>query len=673
MAGSRRKITFAEIFTACYSSVFASAAVIDAIRKEDRRSDLDRQLEEARRELADVKQRRPGPDDMTIESSITNLTDSQMKELWRSLAGIYHGRPHFKEIHKPALLRESALRARLQDEHYRCLDAASVKLLRQTNLEHLERAILSEEDDPTIIRRDPHKSIHMRRYGDAIYSLIEALMARADSWQKDSKKSPAFDEVNRLLDEGYPRYTFRRIDPETAQRNTQQLNQANRSAIKDSKLGLREKIGRVCYNILVSAYPPDTQVFNALIAALDRHWEYRFYSESIISTFFFKTRLLPTPCTYPAILYHHRSTWNHGMFLRAIARIAGQDHRTGAKVSRWHAWEVAQQLALHRRAYDASRHTYGEECIWEHAPLNRLMVEEILRGLLQFRMFDHAVAFFTSCVNSGVQVTSQIVRLMLDECLVEMDWAGAVALVRELARHEGMWASMTALRDDSTVAYLVDRIYSLLDMIGFGETPRPASEKRLARLNVSQAQLSALKERVQATNQNLPAVLVVSPQRGPAWVDQAERDSRSRLLQIESLDKELIRVRKTTKSLESKLIKPDLAMEVRISMAEFIGGTALEASDALCRETCAILETYPESQAGKKDGTEKDMTSATSHEPVRGAVELSSGQQGTTTSGRAPPPKPPSVLPQGRYDSLLGAFTSRRSALGVQQHQQSIS
>lgn len=63
------------------------------------------------------------------------------------------------------------------------------------------------------------------------------------------------------------------------------------------------------------------------------------------------------------------------------------------------------------------------------------------------------------------------------------------------------------------------------------------------------------------------------------------------MLQIESLDKELTRVRKTVKSLESKLLNPDLPLKFRKSMAIHISGAAIEAAQCTGEEVLEALKT----------------------------------------------------------------------------------
>lgn len=574
----RRKPTFAEIFTAAYSSVFASAAIVDAVRKDERRRDLDRQLEDARRELAELQQQN-GSDDMgheSLESSISRLTDRQMNALWQNLKAGYKARPHDSAMSHPVAGRASKLGEKLQSEHYGCPDEASMNLLRSTDLNRLEEAILLEETNRSIRRRDPRSEKQMQRLSESILRLIRRMMEQTKHLSKDPSPCPSFDEAAKMLRAGFPRYTYAGIDPDRACDNNKRLNSANRAAIHNPELGLREKIGRICYNMLISAYPPGMSSLNSLIVAFD-HWGYHYLAESVVDTFFHDSLFMPTLLTYPAILHHYRATRDYVKFMRTIACIAGLDGTTGAKYRRRHISELEYIGATLNWAGNTEQRTVTGEWVWQHAPLNRLMVEEILRGLFQGRMCGLAVSFFASCMQTGVYLTSKVAKQVLDECLLALDWKAAVQLIHEFSKHQEVWTVLLSSRDDETIAYVVDRVYSLLDLIGLGISRVSISEQHLASLGISRKDLATFVDNISMANSRLPAALVVPQERGDGGA------TKSRLLQMESIDRELVRVRKKTKSLESEFIKR-FPPEFRIPKATYISGTAIEDAQRLGEE-----------------------------------------------------------------------------------------
>ena len=40
--------------------------------------------------------------------------------------------------------------------------------------------------------------------------------------------------------------------------------------------------------------------------------------------------------------------------------------------------------------------------VWEHVPLNRALVEEVITGLLHFKLFDQAASFLSHACDLGL-------------------------------------------------------------------------------------------------------------------------------------------------------------------------------------------------------------------------------------------------------------------------------
>src|SRR5262245_54084577 len=96
----RRRVRASEVFTACYTGIMASAAVLDAGRKDARRSELDRQIDDAKRSLSDLMEQSSAhdmaqmlqsaaalapapPDDPTNRYVVLrSLCDPSWEELW---------------------------------------------------------------------------------------------------------------------------------------------------------------------------------------------------------------------------------------------------------------------------------------------------------------------------------------------------------------------------------------------------------------------------------------------------------------------------------------------------------------------------------------------------------------------------------------------------------------
>ncbi|XP_044724392.1 pentatricopeptide repeat domain-containing protein [Hirsutella rhossiliensis] len=591
-AARRRKPTFAELFTACYSSVFATAAVVDAIRKEDRRRDLDRLLEEARRDLSDLQDREPfaAPEG---DARTPDLSIQQMDALWRCLKTIYKTRPYMKEIHKPATVTASQLFASLRSERYGCPSEETLRAASRTDYEELEKAVLADESDETLLSREALNKVQLLRESTSVKHLVNKFLARTLKVDKQPGTTPSFEEACILAKTSQTTYTFRSIDSEWAKRNTVLLNRQLRSIMNNPDLRVKEKMGRVCYNLLISAHAADMHTYNTLIVAFDKAGLHGF-ADALVHSFFHERLLRPTPSTFVAILNHYKVTRNHGRFLYALACITGVDCRTGGKLRRRHVEDVERSPMLLDWALDVRLRTLSGSWVWEHVPPTRALVEEAIYGLLHFKLFEQAASFFLTCVRWGVGLSTKVVKQVLDECVVAMDWKGALQLIRGLMTCKKQWKVMLLTGDGATDWYLISRIYALLDLCGLRSPGGRVSAACLANLDISGSELGGLMEALEEQVSELDRMCLPAadaPATKAVKGGQEGACPKTRLMQIESVWKDYVYVRKTTSSIESKLLKPDFSIEFRTSMALHIGNAAVQRAIQLRQETEQLVGT----------------------------------------------------------------------------------
>ncbi|EKJ74801.1 hypothetical protein FPSE_04975 [Fusarium pseudograminearum CS3096] len=578
-----RKVTIADVFTACYSSMFATAALVDAVVKEDRRQELDRLLEETRRELAQLQLQNLEATQSTTE----NISLGQMHHLWESIKDMYTNRPYMKEIYRPATIRIDEFLNRVQTEQYQCPDKATMDAYRRTDYENLEQTIMHEETDDSIVHRRPMNPKQLHNAGRTVNHLIQQLLKRAAAHDKSNLPSPSFDEAVKFADQ-IPSYKFLvESDLEMMKKNRATLNLGLRKVV-GSSLNLKEKVGRVCYNLLVSAYPADMHTYNTLIVAFDRHG-YKYLAESVVNSFYYYRRLSPTPSTFVAILNHYKDSGNYGRFLRSLACITGLDDKTGAKVRR----RLAEGFDSSRSRRDRIQTwTQTGDYFWQHAPLNKPVVEAVIHGLLRVNLIDQAAMFFVSCMKNEVVLGTQIIKQLFDECIAALDWRSAVRLIQGFAHCSFTWPSMLLGRDRDT-AYLIGRLRVLLDLAGLQNSTGEVSTSVLDNLSIPNfgfrkflSDLATADSTSQLEIQDSTTGLVSSPGR--------------RLLQIEALWKEQDFIAKTIRSIESKLLYPDLPQNFRESMASHIGKTAANNVVGLNREIMEVLARLPRSDRVEK-------------------------------------------------------------------------
>ncbi|KOS22533.1 hypothetical protein ESCO_001723 [Escovopsis weberi] len=564
-------------------SVFATAALVDAIRKDDRRQSLDRRIEEARRDLADLQERRPAeaPDfvDQNMDSHFLNIY--QMDALWNNLKGILIHRPYMKEIHKPATISASALVESLKRDYYGCPSDADLggPARRRIDYEQLERAITAEELDKRMLYRQSQKPAHLQMESNSTEDLVLRFLDRAKFLPESDLPSPSFDEACRLMRKGYPRFTFRAIDPEGSKNDTTKLNRRLRALVATSDMSMRERIGRVCYNLLISAYPPDMHTYNTLIAAFNRSGHHTF-AEALVSSFFHSRLLQPTPSTYVAILNHYKCTNNHGKFLRALACLTGTEPTLGGKIRRRHVKDIELSPLLQQWAADMRRRTQTGDWVWEHIPMTQPLVEEIICGLLHFKLFEQAVSLFLTSINYGLRLSMHTARLVLDGCVDALDWRAAVRMIRSITNSQGKWRRFLSTADPESKQLIAARMRALIDICGLHSASQPARRTTLTQLRIYNSKYAKFLEMMEQEAPLRPDSLALHDRFDGA---------KSRLLRLESLGKELDFVCKTTMSIESKLLYPHFSDAFRASMALHIGAAAIKRSAQLSEEIESLI------------------------------------------------------------------------------------
>jgi len=597
VAPPRRKPTFAEIFTAAYTSVFASAAVLDSGFKEKRRRELDEQLEETKRDLEALRSKNDAkllPTEYAeTQKALAWLTDEQTEALWETLKLSQPWSRH--NVNDTPLLRPSDLRRRLQNSHYGC-DGSSLPPLHDRDARNrIDDAIIVENYNIPEGQRAPLTQHQVYMTAMFFRKLVKRLMvyvrqsaSNRDEYGRRKKLSGTAAVVDRMLrNDEHPWFVNAANDRQAGQRTVVELNKACRSVLLRTDLPVQEQVARVCYNLMSSAYPPDQTTLNTLISTFNCRRDLRVFSDMVAWLNFHSTKFMPTPTTFAACLhtfrsYDSRANWN--WLLRAIV---GEDPYTGAKYMRRHISQLETWPSLRAWADDRTRRTQTSDWIYAHAPLNALIVEQILHGLLWFGSIGSCVTVLGTCIATGVPVAARIVKSVFNECINRLDWKSSLSLVHHLAHYGRSWWALISGKDASSVAYLIDRVYSMLDMLGLGDSADFASEQRLENLGLSKKQLATLFEALDQTNKALDAQDQVQRMRGPLYLQDADRASRSRSLQIESLDKELNRAARRVDRLDYHLF--DLGAPLSGPLLIHASNRALAAGRELNKEAVEIL------------------------------------------------------------------------------------
>ena len=568
--------------------MFATAAVVDAFRKEERRNELDRQLEEARRELAELKATNSSYDASDHLGAGEELTARQMDKMWTAMKQLYANRPAYDLVYSPPTHTASDFITELKAQQYGCLDRAALEATLVTDYNRLEQQILTEEMDSSLPQRTAKLEVHMERDSERIQRIVRRLMFRTHIMTGGTDKDPpsrAVLELKDLTAKGYPYYKFPDDDPQDAHENTLTLNQNIRASMESKDLTLREKINRICFDLLVSKYPPDIHTHNTLIVAFNKAGHHEL-AEAMVHSFIRERFLKPSPTTWAAILNHYKCKHNYGSFMQAIASICGSDGVSGGKMGRRHVEDVEKNPRfLKAWAKDNLSRTQIGDWIWEHVPLNRTLLETMFNGLLHFKMFKEASNFFFACLSADILLNKQCVRALFDHCLAALDLQAMGRLLSGMSKPV-LWQRMIESLDDETNLYIGRKLLSITNLCGVVRDAEPEDGVRLTSCPLP-AQCASLFEFVDQ------ALAPLSKGRTDSLtLNKPEKDcwepSKTRLLQLEGLWRDYVKIRKTTATIEHRLLKPGRVV-LRASLLEHIASSALLNSQRLSGEIESIL------------------------------------------------------------------------------------
>ncbi|KEY66955.1 hypothetical protein S7711_05075 [Stachybotrys chartarum IBT 7711] len=582
-AAQRRKPTFADIFTACYSSVLATAAVVDAIRKEDRRSELGRQLEEARSELAQVT----APRMTRWQQNKSDLDTDQLDILWKTMKEVlgtqildYDGSTPRRPYLSPETRKARDLYARTPSHRF-----GRGAPTRDSVYIELERTLLKEEHQGLYESRHATSLKHLSYEQRSIMGLTMSLLRRAhmafvnsQTRMVDAGRDPekpkafhTFEQAVQLLAQGYPRYSLRSVNPEAAQKEMLALNEQLRAIVAEKGVPIKERVGRICYNLLVVPFAPDITSFNTLMVALDKAGLSRF-SEAVVNSFYYQSMSKPTPTTFAAILNHYTQSRERSEFLRSVACITGWDEVSGGKFKRYAIEHVYENPLLAVRTANEKQWTWGPTYVWMHVPINTTATETLIRGFTQFRMLGAAVACFWASVRAGVRVNFETVRHMLDTCKWNLDMAGAVRFIQDLVNYGETWPEMMEVLDNSSYSYVVWHLHLFLDMLNLLATYREVPVETLRFVRISRFQLKQLLSALERAS-------AIASDRVPDLAEEFRRlrtrlgTRNSRSIQLQVLDGEILRVATAVYSLRNRLLEaardmPIYGIPVTMAMAE---------------------------------------------------------------------------------------------------------
>ncbi|KAL2880538.1 hypothetical protein SGCOL_004260 [Colletotrichum sp. CLE4] len=454
---TQRKPTFSEIFTACYTSIMGTAAVLDAERKDRRRKDLDRQIEEVSNELANLveKGQKKAPTKPPA-GDISNRYPGALKNHVRQNPEISKMLDALGPSHK--WQKTVATKADV-DRFWEIYDLSPSNKVRGVDYDALMKELIEEEGLP-IKHRQPRTVRQAKAAEVAAKALVFRFLDAGDYMIGSERMQTTREEVAKLMKSKLPIW---HIDMSAEALNTcsLELNQVLREIFDASTpSNVDHTIHSLCHNILTSPQALSIHTYNHLIAGLDKVGMHRLASEVVGS--FFHGRLEPTQHTLVCILNHFKATHDIDSFAGFIARMTGKDQR-GVIIRRKTRGEVATFFRIHGWAMKKDV-AVASHFVVERARFDEKVFAAIIEGMLAFSRLRAAVGAFAASITADLTISVRTISELLDCCARSLDRIAANKVLKALETKPELISH--AFTQENDQLYLARRIRSLLDICG---------------------------------------------------------------------------------------------------------------------------------------------------------------------------------------------------------------
>ncbi|KAI1389127.1 uncharacterized protein F4822DRAFT_270410 [Hypoxylon trugodes] len=440
-AAPRRKVTAADLFTACYSTILGTAVVIDTHMKEIRKRELDEKLERARAAV----------EKLGIQDSSTGQIEEDY-DLDLSSSNAPHGRRYDRRRKEPKpesatsiLLQELAV---LCETNRRPLPRSSW-IQNQLDWVNIESAIVAEERDPYNQLREPRNVQQFEKTISATVDLVHQLVLTGklfenvqnldgDGTQGDyTRTEDRLEELKYILQSPYyPSYYHPSTNPEDTTSTRSLLGESIRHIFNQAG-SYKDVVAKICYNILTSTATPSVHTYNTLIAGFNRI-QRPDLAQTVIDSYLHRTGWPATEQTIVCLLTHYRESKGVDGFRDIIKRMRGvRDRGLNLRIvdkgliytENWLAW-ATESCASRKSAFV------------ERARRSDDVFNCMVKGWLYCGQLGNACTAFVACLRDQSSVPIQTMQELFTTCLNMTDYQAARKLVRGFVKNFKMFMAL---------------------------------------------------------------------------------------------------------------------------------------------------------------------------------------------------------------------------------------
>lgn len=500
-AASKRRLKISDVFTACYSTILATAAFADAKVKEDRRKEWDRLIEEAKNPSKGKKKGRrdteeepgPGINDWDVQKphgvpiEATEVPVAIFKPVRDLSNSIY--KPHVDDALDswglPPRTPIPPLAHPLEGVDFWLKDSTAARILARDVDSAYEPGLdqdgqwIDEYFDPDLWNREPKKPLHLEKIEDMVASLVSKILQESNVFSmhiadKPPEIQPQMAEMaQRFVDlnigeSRWPQYKYDDIEVVESQRK--ELHQtlwALCFAASNGQANLNVTITKMCYNLLVSTAPPSITTYNIL---LDEFMKMRQFNlaQIIVDSFLNDSRLKPNKRTMRLFLDYHRARSDPKGFYNILQRMRGTEG--DMRICRRHVFDLGNYHVEGWATNNKVIHRSG--WMQQKAIRSRPIYNSLILGSLEFGKVRAAIRYARAAIREGHEVSAETLCAVIKAVVGKLDAYAGSSLLKALI---SQWndPSMATITVDS--GKLRSHIYKLLFLCGIDPALPPSS------------------------------------------------------------------------------------------------------------------------------------------------------------------------------------------------------
>jgi hypothetical protein len=484
---SKRRLTFSDLFTACYSTILATAAVADARAKEDRRKEWDRVIAEAKfgmptkepevlQEIYPQRNSKPlAPNDI-FGSHGPQSSSSLLSPVWNGTNWV---------IPLPLESKLQTLGSQLKQP-----SRESVNSLSDESETRSPEDLYSEwldNLDSELPDREPKKQLHLDKMEQHIAWLVDRFLLKADIFSIQDIPQGSYDcNIRRQMKEmaqrieqlkkGFtqlPAYTWDDMEAVSEQRSSlhRALTALCRKTSPDES-SIRLMLAKICYNLLISTAPPNMTTYNILLSELNR-LQRPDLAQIVLHSFFFESKYKPRKSSVILMIEHCSAKKDRRGLQAIIQRMRGANGdmrvRKRAVIDLPNPsikdWALTNKV-IHR-----------DGCLSQKTPRDPQVFDALISASLSLLGVKSAILYIRAALREHGHVSSETLCKVIGACCAQFNFQRGVSLLRTIL---SLWKDGRDPEEIFCSRKVRFHIHRLLSLCGVDVSPSPKGSLAVA-------------------------------------------------------------------------------------------------------------------------------------------------------------------------------------------------